>query len=95
MMLRHSLLIEASNSLFKLLSLHDVQALELVASRKFLGITSTVDISPWEVMAAPVGSILTGIADDAPLLTYVRRPQFLVGPYGPRRRTAPGRGRQP
>jgi hypothetical protein len=79
MMLRHSLLIEASNSLFKLLSSQNIQARELVSSRKFLGITSTIDISPWEVMAAPVSSILTGIADDAPLLTYVRRPQFLVG----------------
>lgn len=79
MMLRHSMLIEASNSLFKFLSLHDVQALELIVSRKFIGVTSTVDISPWEVMAAPVGRIVTAIVDDAPLLTYIRRPQFVIG----------------
>ena len=80
MMLRHSMLLEASNSVFKLLSIHDVQALEMIVSRKFVGLTSTVDISPWEVMAAPAGRIIPFLVDDAPLLTYVRRPQFLIGP---------------
>ena len=81
MLLRHALLIESATAVHRYLRLFDIEAPELVTSRKFLGITPSVDVAAWEILAAPANRIEPTVASDRPLLAMVHLPQYRIGAF--------------
>jgi len=81
LMLHYSLVMEASRGLFEWLGLGDVQANELVRSRKFMNVGPQASPSAWEVFRAPANRVVPAAATDRPLLELVQAPH-LVGRAG-------------
>lgn len=82
MLLRHALLIQAGTSVNRWLKLFDIDAPELVKSRKFLGMTPAVDVAAWEILSAPANAISGAVtASSLPLLATVHLPQYRTGPH--------------
>jgi predicted nucleic acid-binding Zn-ribbon protein len=79
LMLHNALLIEARNSIHRLLSSHGIVADELVRSRKFMNITEQPDVSQWEVFRAPVNRVIATETSDRPLLAFVQLDRFTRG----------------
>ena len=78
-LLRHALLIQAGTSVNRWLKLFDIEAPELVVSRKFLGMTPAVDVAAWEILSAPAGDVAGTVASDLPLLAMVHLPEYRTG----------------
>ncbi|OQW61749.1 MAG: hypothetical protein BVN28_06580 [Nitrospira sp. ST-bin4] len=78
MMLHFSLIMESSRAIHDFLTGFEINADELVRSRKFLNISDTSP-SVWEVFRAPARSIAASSASSEPLLTVVHAPQALTG----------------
>jgi hypothetical protein len=76
LMLHNALLSEARNSIYSLLTSHDIVADELVRSRKFMNISSQPDVSHWEVLRAPANRIVPAESSDRSLLSYVQLDRF-------------------
>lgn len=81
MLLRHALLIESATAVHRYLRLFDIEAPELVTSRKFLGITPSIDVAAWEILAAPADRIQPSVASDRPLLAMVHLPPYRSGAF--------------
>ena len=78
-LLRHALLIQAGTSVNIWLKLFDIEAPELVVSRKFLGMTPAVDIAAWEILSAPASAVAGTVVSDLPLLAMVHLPEYRSG----------------
>lgn len=76
MMLHYSLLHEAKAGIHRLLLRSDIVADELVRSRKFMNISSQLDVSHWEVFRAPANRVLANETSDRPLLEFVQLERF-------------------
>jgi hypothetical protein len=81
MMLRFSLLMEAARGLHRWLTVRDVQAEELVRSRKFMNIGPEPSPSLWEVFRAPTNRVVPQEGSAEALLKVVYLPQ-LAGDEG-------------
>lgn len=87
MLLRHALLIQAGLSVSLWLRMFDVDAPELVKSRKFVGMTPAIDIAAWEILSAPASAIgvtsrigtTTNPRSSLPLLAVVQAPEYRTG----------------
>ncbi len=80
MLLRHALLVQTGFSVHLWLKLYGIEAPELVVSRKFVGMTPAVDVTAWEILAAPANGLVGTIASDQPLMALVHLPEFRIGP---------------
>jgi hypothetical protein len=78
-LLRHALLIQAGTSINIWLKLFNIEAPELVVSRKFLSMTPVVDIAAWEILSAPASAVGGTVASDLPLLAMVHLPEYRTG----------------
>ena len=76
MMLRFSLLMEAAHGIHLWLGRREVEADELVRSRKFMNIGPQPSPSAWEVFRAPANRIVAQEATAEPLLKLIHFPQF-------------------
>ena len=76
MMLKNSLLLETSHSLYKYFIKNDIAANEMVRSRKFMNITSNPSVSHWEVFQAPVNRVVTTENSTQPLFEFIHSSQF-------------------
>jgi hypothetical protein len=76
MMLRFSLLMESQRAIFHWLAARQIEAPELVHSRKFMNIGPQASPSAWEVFRAPASMLVEEEVDDAPLLEVIYYPQF-------------------
>jgi hypothetical protein len=83
MLLRHALLIQLGTSVNRWLKLLDVDAPELVMSRKFLGMTPAVDVAAWEILSAPASSVSNTMSSSLPLLAIVQLPEYRTGIHAP------------
>lgn len=81
MLLKNSLLLETSQSLFKYFQNNNIVANELIRSRKFMNITSTPSVSHWEVFQAPANKVVTTESSASPLFEFIHSPVF-TGPAG-------------
>lgn len=81
MLLRNSLLLETSRSLHAYLQNNNIEANELIRSRKFMNMSSTPSVSHWEIFQAPANKIVASGASDQPLFEFIHSPYF-VGPAG-------------
>ena len=81
LLLRHALLIESATSVHRWLRLFDIEAPELIASRKFLSMTPSVDVAAWEILSAPANQIQQTVPSDRPLLAMVHLPDYRVGQF--------------
>ncbi len=79
LMLHNGLLLEAKNSIHRLLSSNEIVANELVRSRKFMNISSQPDVSPWEVFRAPANRVIPNEVSTQPLLAFVQLDRFRRG----------------
>jgi predicted nucleic acid-binding Zn-ribbon protein len=79
LMLHYSLVMEASRGLFGWLDASDVQANELIRSRKFMNVGPQASPSVWEVFRAPADRVVTAAATDSPLLELVQAPHRIDG----------------
>lgn len=79
MLLRHALLIQTGTSVNRWLKLFEVEAPELVTSRKFLGLTDAVDVAAWEILGTPARAVANTLDSDLPLMTLVHLPEYRVG----------------
>lgn len=80
MMMRHALLIQTSVSVNRFLADIGIEAAELVVTRKFTGLTSARELSPWEILAAPARAVKGELASELPLIAHVHRAEFRQGP---------------
>lgn len=76
MLLKHSLLIDTSTSIYYFLQRSNIVAQELVQSRKYMNMSSTPTFSHWEVFDAPVNKIVTTEPASTPLYTYLHSSRF-------------------
>lgn len=76
MMLRFSLLMESQRAIFHWLAAREIEAPELVRSRKFMNIGPQASPSAWEVFRASASVLVEEEVDDAPLLEVIYYPQF-------------------
>ena len=83
MLLRHALLIQAGTSVNRWLKLFDIEAPELVMSRKFVGMTPAVDVAAWEILSAPASAVSGTVSSDLPLLAMVQLPTYRTGIHAP------------
>jgi hypothetical protein len=79
LMLQFSLLQEAKHSIWLLLQVHGIDAVELQRSREFMNIGSKPDVSHWEVFHAPAKSIIPNETSAKPLLEFVQQDRFTTG----------------
>jgi len=78
MMLHFSLIMEGSRAIHDFLGAFEIQADELVRSRKFLNVSDTSP-SVWEVFRAPARSVAAASGSSEPLLAVVHAPQAILG----------------
>jgi hypothetical protein len=83
MLLRHALLVQAGTSINRWLKLFEIDAPELVRSRKFLGMTPAVDIAAWEILSAPASAVTGTVTSTLPLLAVVQLPEYRTGIHAP------------
>lgn len=76
LMLHFSLLMEAGRGIHRWLGLRDVQADELVRSRKFMNIGPEPSPSAWEVFRAPAHRVVAQEPSERSLLELIHFPQF-------------------
>jgi hypothetical protein len=76
LLLRNSLLLETGMSLHAYLGKNGVDAKELIRSRKFMNISSTPSVSPWEIFRAPANKIVATGASDKPLFEFIHSSYF-------------------
>ncbi|HEV2887933.1 MAG TPA: hypothetical protein VGX49_13550 [Jatrophihabitans sp.] len=81
MLLHFSLAMESARGVRSWLGTHDVEADELIRSRKFLNIGARPTPSTWEVLRAPASSVVASAISDRPLLEVLHSPQ-LTGSAG-------------
>jgi len=79
LLLRHALLIQVGTSVNRWLKVFEIDAPELVMSRKFVGITPAVDVAAWEILSAPANAISNTVASSLPLLAMVQLPEYRTG----------------
>ncbi len=72
LMLHYSLVMEAGRGVFQWLGARDVQADELIRSRKFMNIGPQASPSLWEVFRAPANRIAPAAETGQPLLALVQ-----------------------
>ncbi|WP_027155705.1 hypothetical protein [Mesorhizobium sp. WSM2561] len=83
MLLRHALLIQVGTSVNRWLKLFDIEAPELVMSRKFVGMTPAVDVAAWEFLSAPASAVSGTVSSDLSLLAMVHLPEYRTGIHAP------------
>ena len=83
MLLRHSLLIQTGLSVNRWLEIFDIEAPELVISRKLIGMTPAVDVAAWEILSAPASAVSGTVDSDLPLLAMVHLPEYVTGAHAP------------
>lgn len=76
MMLRHSILLETSHSIYNYLNKNNVEAFELIRSRKFANITNAPTISHWEVFDAPANKLIKTEASAKGVFELMHSPRF-------------------
>lgn len=76
MLLRNSLLLETSHSLHAYLQNNNIEANELICSRKFMNMSSAPSVSPWEIFQAPANKVVSTGASDQPLFEFIHSPYF-------------------
>ena len=81
MLLRHALLIQAGTSVNQWLKLFEIDAPELVMSRKFVGMTPAVDVAAWEMLSAPASAVTGTVKSSLPLLAMVQLPEYSSGTH--------------
>jgi len=82
MMLHNAFLLEAKHGIWHLFTSNNIVADELVRSRKFMNISTQLDVSHWEVFHAPANLVIPAATSKSPLLSYIQTPQFSSGPIG-------------
>jgi hypothetical protein len=78
MMLHFALVMESGRAINRFLGGHQIDAKELVRSRKFLNVSGTSP-SIWEVFRAPANRIVGAANSSQPLLTLMHAPQIAPG----------------
>ncbi len=81
MLLKNSLLVETSHSLVNYFQKNNIAASELIRSRKFMNMSTSPSVSPWEVFQAPANKVVASETVDRPLFEYIHSPHF-AGPAG-------------
>jgi hypothetical protein len=71
MMLKNGLLLETNHSIFKYLATKNIQATELIQSRKFMNISTAASPSPWEIYKAPVNQLVNTEVSNKSLFNHV------------------------
>ncbi len=71
LLLRHSLLIESSHEIAKVLSQNNISADEMIRSRKFMNISSAPSVSHWEVFKVPANKVIPNVTSTLPLMEYI------------------------
>jgi len=79
MMLHFAIAMEAGRGLHRYLAAYEIQANELIRSRKFLNVGAQATPSVWEVYRAPANRVLGNGAPDRPLLEVLNSPQIASG----------------
>jgi hypothetical protein len=83
MLLRHALLIQVGTSVNRWLKLFEIDAPELVTSRKFVGMTPVLDVAAWEILSAPASAVTNTVSSNLPLLATVQLPEYRQGVHAP------------
>ena len=78
MILHFALVMEGSRAIHRFLGAHEVNADELVRSRKFLNVGSSSP-SVWEVFRAPANRIVPAVTSTQPLFELMHAPQLAGG----------------
>ena len=78
MMLHFALVMEGGRAIHRFLGAHDVNADEMVRSRKFLNVGSASP-SVWEVFRAPANRIVAAAVSSQPLFELMHAPQLATG----------------
>lgn len=78
MLLKFALVMEGSRAIFDWLGEREVDAHELIRSRKFMNVTG-VSPSVWEVFRAPANHVVATEASTEPLYSLMHTPQLAVG----------------
>ncbi|WP_231491641.1 hypothetical protein [Pedobacter sp. Leaf170] len=73
MMLKNGLLLETNHSIFKFLATKDIHASELMQSRKFMNMSTSASVSPWEIYKAPVNRIVDTEQSTASIFNHVHK----------------------
>jgi hypothetical protein len=71
MMLKNGLLLETNHSIFKYLATKDIHASELIRSRKFMNMSTSPSVSPWEIYKAPVNQLISSEVSNKTLFNHV------------------------
>ncbi|RNL53458.1 hypothetical protein [Pedobacter jejuensis] len=73
MMLKNGLLLETNHSIFKFLATKNINASELLQSRKFMNMSTSASVSPWEIYKAPVNKLINTEQSGATLFNHVHK----------------------
>ncbi|MFC3559245.1 hypothetical protein [Pedobacter jamesrossensis] len=73
MMLKNGLLLETNHSIFKFLATKNIHASELLQSRKFMNMSTSASVSPWEIYKAPVNKLINTEQSGASLFNHVHK----------------------
>lgn len=76
MMLKNGLLLETNHSIFKYLATKNINAPELIRSRKFMNISTAPSVSPWEIYKAPLNQLINTEVSNKTLFNHVHTAIF-------------------